>query len=133
SESPAPAKTASEPPPSTAPSQPARATASAACAVDLRVRDTWSSGYTADVTITNTGASQVSGWTLTWRFSDGETIDGAWNMRWSQLGASVQAGDLGHNATIAPGGSVTIGFNARHDGSRVDPPTSFTLNGSACG
>ena len=43
----------------------------------------------------------------------------------------MTARNAGHNATIPPGGSVDIGFQAIHTGNTA-APTSFTLNGAAC-
>ncbi|MGW4116917.1 cellulose binding domain-containing protein [Actinosynnema sp. NPDC004786] len=39
---------------------------------------------------------------------------------------------MSYNGTIAPGASVSIGFQANHTGNTAEP-TSFTLNGAACG
>jgi hypothetical protein len=40
-------------------------------------------------------------------------------------------GRVSHNATIAPGASVAIGFQAAHTGDTATP-LSFTLNGTIC-
>ncbi|EFH29079.1 conserved hypothetical protein [Streptomyces sviceus ATCC 29083] len=43
----------------------------------------------------------------------------------------MTARNLSHNATIAPGTSVGIGFQAVHTGDTT-APGSYTLNGTAC-
>jgi hypothetical protein len=43
----------------------------------------------------------------------------------------VTARNVAHDATIAPGASVDIGFQATHTGNTA-PPSSYTLNGTAC-
>jgi hypothetical protein len=43
----------------------------------------------------------------------------------------VTATNASHNATIPPGGSTGIGFQATHTGN-TGPPAAFTLNGTAC-
>jgi hypothetical protein len=39
----------------------------------------WQGGFTADVTITNTGASPVNGWKLAFTLPSGQRITNAWN------------------------------------------------------
>jgi hypothetical protein len=43
----------------------------------------------------------------------------------------VTARNAGHNASITPGGSVSLGFQATHGGNTA-APAAFTLNGAAC-
>ncbi|GHE67647.1 hypothetical protein GCM10017771_91320 [Streptomyces capitiformicae] len=38
---------------------------------------------------------------------------------------------VSHNATIVPGASVDIGFQATHMGNTA-PPSSYTLNATVC-
>lgn len=105
----------------------------AACAVTYSVND-WGGapGFTAAVTITNTGSTAINGWTLDFTFPGDQTITDGWSADWSQNGANVTASDAGWNATLAPnGGSTSIGFNASY--SNGNPaPTEFTLNGQTC-
>ena len=91
----------------------------------------WGTGLTASVTITNTGTSAVNGWTMAFTWPGNQQITQGWSATWSQTGNQVTATNLPWDATIAPSGTVTIGFNASYSGS--DPrPTSFVLNGAAC-
>ncbi|MFD9700348.1 cellulase family glycosylhydrolase [Lentzea sp. NPDC059081] len=89
-------------------------------------------GFTANVTITNTGTSAVNGWTLAFSYANGQkvTLPG-WGATLAQSGAAVTATNLSWNGTLAPGASTGIGFNGTYSGSNP-APTSFTLNGSAC-
>jgi endoglucanase len=102
------------------------------CAVDYQVTNAWNSGYTATVAVTNTGSGAISGWSLDWTFVDGETGARGWNAVVTQQGAGVSARNVDWNATIAPGATVSFGFQVGHDGSPVDVPTGFTLNGAPC-
>ena len=43
----------------------------------------------------------------------------------------MTASNVSYNATIAPGASTNIGFQATHTGN-TGKPTSFTLNGTTC-
>ena len=74
----------------------------------------------------------LDGWTVGWRFADGQTIVDAWNTAARQSGASVQANDASWNAVIPTGGSASFGFEANHRGVNR-APTAFTLNGAPCG
>jgi mannan endo-1,4-beta-mannosidase len=92
-----------------------------------------SNGFTANLTIANTGASTINGWTLSFAFPAGQRLTEGWSAVWSQPAgsATVTATPLDWNRSLAPGGSTTIGFNATHTGSNP-PPASFTLNGQVC-
>ncbi|SER14425.1 mannan endo-1,4-beta-mannosidase [Lentzea xinjiangensis] len=89
-------------------------------------------GFTASVTITNTGTGAVNGWTLAFSYPSGQrvTLPG-WGAAFTQSGADVTATNLAWNGTLAPNASANIGFNGTHGGSNP-APTSFSLNGSAC-
>ncbi len=91
----------------------------------------WNTGVSANITITNTGAQAVNGWTLKFTFPSGQTIQQGWSANWSQSGAAVTATNVEWNGSLAPGGSTNIGFNAGHNGTNTNP-TGFTLNGVTC-
>ncbi|HXR71276.1 cellulose binding domain-containing protein, partial [Actinocrinis sp.] len=95
------------------------------------VKSEWAGGFTANLTVTNTGTSSVNGWTLTWSFPGDQKVTNAWNATLTQSGRSVSATNVSYNAAIAPGGNVQFGFQgtwASNDAS----PIAFTLNGAAC-
>ncbi|MFF8870571.1 GH12 family glycosyl hydrolase domain-containing protein [Streptomyces massasporeus] len=102
----------------------------AACKVAYST-NVWQGGYTADVTLTNTGSSPVNGWNLAFTLPAGQAITGAWNAGISPSSGAVSAGNLAHNASLAPGGQVSFGFQASYNGSFAKP-TAFSLNGTAC-
>lgn len=105
-------------------------TGGAACKVTL-TKNEWNSGATVQVTLTNTGSSAVSGWTVAFDFSGNQRINQLWNGTYTQAGQNVRVADVGYNSSIAAGGTVSFGFNLDFSGSNADP-TNFTLNGSAC-
>jgi glucose/arabinose dehydrogenase len=100
------------------------------CRVDRTVRS-WGTGTTVDLTVTNTGSTPVNGWTLEFPLALGQTVISDWNTDLTQLSNTITATDAGHNATIAPGASVTLGYLASHTGD-ASPPPRFVLNGDAC-
>lgn len=98
--------------------------------VDYRVTSSWGSGYNGELKITNTGTSNISGWTL--KFDTTNTITSLWNG--TIVGPStgtVTVKDVGWNGTIAPGASATIGFTA--NGAASAQPTNYVFNGLALG
>ncbi|MFF9277026.1 cellulose binding domain-containing protein [Streptomyces griseosporeus] len=91
----------------------------------------WNTGLTANLTVTNTGTTPVDGWSLGFTLPDGQTITSGWNAEYSPVSGRVTARNVSHNATIAPGASIDIGFQATHTGNTA-PPGAYTLNGAAC-
>ncbi|ANN17163.1 beta-mannosidase [Amycolatopsis orientalis] len=90
-------------------------------------------GFTASVTITNTGTSPVNGWTLAFTYTRGQrvTLPG-WGATFVQSDSgAVTATNLSWNGTLASNASTSIGFNGTYNGSNP-APASFTLNGSTC-
>jgi photosystem II stability/assembly factor-like uncharacterized protein len=101
------------------------------CSVAYTVVNEWSTGFQADVRITNRGPQGINGWTLTWTFPSGQQITQLWNGTYTQTGANVTVGNAGYNGAIAPGGSVSAGFNAS-GGAANGKPSGYALNGSSC-
>lgn len=91
----------------------------------------WSNGLTTDITITNTGTTAINGWSLVFTLPTGQVITGGWNATYSPSSGQVTASNVSYNATLAPGASVGIGFQATHTGD-AGKPVSFTLNGKSC-
>ncbi|MFF5056967.1 PHB depolymerase family esterase [Micromonospora sp. NPDC000663] len=112
------------PPPTTPPP------ASGACRVSVAI-NAWNTGLTENITITNTGASAVNGWSLVFTLPGGQSVTSGWNASYSPASGQVTARNVAYNAGIPPNGSVTIGFQATHTGNTAGPG-SFTLNGAAC-
>lgn len=92
-----------------------------------------SNGFTANLTIANTGTAAINGWTLAFSFASGQRVSAGWSATWNQAAnsANVTAVNLDWNRSIAQSTSVGIGFNGTHTGTNP-APTSFTLNGAAC-
>jgi hypothetical protein len=91
----------------------------------------WPGGFTADLTITDTGSSAINGWTLSFTFPGDQHITNTWNATVAQSGASVTAANLSYDAVIAPGASQSFGVQGTWSGSDT-PPASFTVNGASC-
>ena len=91
----------------------------------------WQGGFTANVTIANTGSSAINGWKLTFTFPGDQKITSAWNGAESQTGENVTITNESYNATITAGGSTSLGFQGTWTNSDASP-TSFSVNGSTC-
>lgn len=91
----------------------------------------WNSGLTANVTVRNTSAVAVNGWSLAFTLPAGQTVTSGWNATYSPTSGQVTARNVAYNAVIPPNGSTSIGFQATHTGNTARP-TAFTLNGAAC-
>ncbi|MBQ1022505.1 cellulose binding domain-containing protein [Micromonospora sp. D93] len=102
----------------------------ASCAVKYTA-NSWNNGFTADVQITNTGSSAINGWTLSYSLPGGQTVTNAWNATVSQSGSTVSARNVGHNGSVAPGGTASFGYQGSLSGS-YSSPSSFSLNGATC-
>ena len=112
-------------------SPPTGSAAPVACSAAYSLTNTWPGGFQAQIVLTNTGSSTISPWTLTWTFPGDQKITSMWTATYTQSGENVTAANEPYNATIAPGGSVTIGFTGRFTSSDSSP-TSFAVNGTGC-
>jgi len=114
-------------PPTTSPTTPP---ASGGCRVAGTV-SAWSTGLTESITITNSATTAINGWSLAFTLPSGQSITSGWNATYTPTSGAVTAKNVSYNAAIAPGASVSIGFQATHTGNAAKP-TSFTLNGTPC-
>ncbi|MEU1604437.1 cellulose binding domain-containing protein [Micromonospora matsumotoense] len=101
------------------------------CGVGYAVTGQWQGGFQGEVTIRNTGATPIDGWTLQWTFADGQRVSQAWNASYTQSGGTVRATNVSWNGAIAAGATVSFGFLADATGAN-SRPTGFALNGTAC-
>ena len=100
------------------------------CAVTYTA-NSWNTGFTSSVKVTNTGAAALTSWNLTFSFANGQAVTQGWSAKWSQSGANVTAANESWNGSLAAGASAYIGFNGSHTGTNNNP-TAFKLNGAAC-
>ncbi|HEY8464403.1 MAG TPA: cellulose-binding domain-containing protein [Bacillota bacterium] len=91
----------------------------------------WGSGATVNIAIKNNGSAVINGWTLAFSFPGNQKITNLWCAKYSQSGAAVTVSNESWNGSIAPGGTVTFGFNISYSGSNAKP-SDFTLNGQPC-
>ncbi len=87
-------------------------------------------GYTANLTVTNTG-DPISGWTVRSTLPAGQSLSQGWSANWVASGTTLTATPLDWNTNLGTGASTSIGFNGRWTGS-FTPPT-FSCTGNAGG
>jgi glycosyl hydrolase family 12/cellulose binding protein with CBM2 domain len=116
--------------PTTGPTSSPPTQGTAACRVSYAT-NVWNTGFTANVTVTNTGSSAVNGWTLGFTLPGGQAITSSWGATVAGTSGAVTARNVSYNGTIAPGGTASFGFQGNYSGSFASP-AAFTLNGSTC-
>ena len=92
-----------------------------------KVDNDWGSGFTATVTITNSGTAATKSWRVAWTWAGNQQITNSWNGTVTQSGAAVTAVNVGWNGAIAPGASASFGFQGTYSGTNGAP----TLTASA--
>ncbi|NGO67409.1 chitinase [Streptomyces sp. SB3404] len=110
-----------------APAESQGAAATTATAEYTKVSD-WGTGFEGKWTIKNTGDAPLDGWTIEWTFPADTKVTSAWDATVTNSGTTWTAEDKGWNGSIAPGASVSFGFNGTGGGSATD----CTLNGASC-
>ncbi|MFF9034995.1 glycosyl hydrolase family 18 protein [Streptomyces sp. NPDC014892] len=88
----------------------------------------WGSGFEGKWTVKNTGTTTISSWTVEWDFPSGTTVTSAWDADVTSSGTHWTAKNKSWNGTLAPGASVSFGFNGSGSGS----PANCKLNGASC-
>ncbi|MFF9113327.1 glycosyl hydrolase family 18 protein [Streptomyces sp. NPDC014805] len=88
----------------------------------------WGTGFGGQWTIKNTGTSSLTSWTVEWDFPSGTSVTSAWDADVTSAGTHWTAKNKSYNGTLAPGASVSFGFNGAGPGS----PSNCKLNGDSC-
>ncbi|RVX45633.1 fibronectin type III domain protein [Nonomuraea polychroma] len=97
------------------------------CTATAAVQNSWSNGYVVQpVTVTNTGTSAKTGWSVTFTLPAGHTITGSWNASLTASGSTVTARNLGHNGALAPNASTSFGFQASRPDGNTQVPSGYT-------
>lgn len=100
------------------------------CHIAYDITNQWNTGFQVAITISNTGTTSLSSWTLTWTFPGNQQITNLWNGALTQAGTSVTVNNLSYNGTIPAGGSYNgMGFTAN---GAAATPGAFSLNGVRC-
>ncbi|MEE1815181.1 glycoside hydrolase family 18 chitinase [Streptomyces sp. SP18ES09] len=101
--------------------------ATSATATYTKTQD-WGTGFGANWTIKNTGTTSISSWTVEWDYPSGTAVTSAWDATVTSSGTHWTAKNVGWNGSLAPGASVSFGYN----GSGSGAPTGCKINGAPC-
>lgn len=94
--------------------------------IDFQIDNDWGGGFTATMTITNTGSNPLENWSLT--FTAPFAIEKIWSAELAAVaGGEVEIVPLSWNQTIAPGASVSFGFKGTKTTSGSQIPTGYQL------
>ncbi|WP_031015318.1 glycosyl hydrolase family 18 protein [Streptomyces californicus] len=104
------------------------AAAAATATATYTKKSDWGSGFEGQWTVKNTGTTALSSWTIEWDFPSGTAAGSAWDANLTKSGNHYTAKNLSWNGTVAPGASISFGFNGTGSGS----PTGCKLNGASC-
>ncbi|MFD8143522.1 glycosyl hydrolase family 18 protein [Streptomyces sp. NPDC059708] len=105
---------------------PAQAAASAT-ATYTKVSD-WGTGFEGKWTVKNTGTTTLSSWTVEWDYPAGTQVTSAWDATVTSSGTHWTGKNVGWNGTLAPGATISFGFN----GSGPGAPSGCKVNGGSC-
>ncbi|MFE2730658.1 glycosyl hydrolase family 18 protein [Streptomyces sp. NPDC059349] len=105
----------------------AAAAASTATATYAKTQD-WGTGFEGKWTVKNTGTTALSSWTVEWDFPAGTKVTSAWDATVTNSADHWTAKNVSWNGSLAPGASVSFGFN----GSGSGAPSGCKLNGASC-
>ncbi|PUA28282.1 MAG: beta-mannosidase [Cellvibrio sp. 79] len=85
------------------------------------VSNSWGSGFTGAIRVTNSGTSAKSNWAASWQYSGSNRITSSWNV--TLTGSNPYTGTgLGWNSTIGAGQTVEFGFQGNTNGGGVETP-----------
>jgi chitinase len=107
---------------------PTQAAAAGETAAFTKVSD-WGTGWEGRYTITNGGTVTITSWRVEFDLPVGTSISIHWDAVRGGSGNHYVFSNAGWNGTLAPGASVSFGFN----GSGPGTPANCTVNGQACG
>ncbi|WP_239123929.1 endo-1,4-beta-xylanase [Rhizocola hellebori] len=99
------------------------------CSVAATVQTQWSNGYVVQpITVTNTGTSTISAWTVTFTLPAGHTIVGSWNAAFTISGQTITARNMSYNGTLGPNASTTFGYQASRPNGNTAVPSTYTCS-----
>ncbi|GAA3212742.1 cellulase family glycosylhydrolase [Dactylosporangium siamense] len=82
---------------------------SKACTAAYAIVGQWPGGFQAEVKVT-AGSAAISGWTVGWTYTNGQTVNNAWSATVTSSGAAVTARNVNYNGSVGAGASTSFGF-----------------------
>ncbi|GAB3830662.1 cellulose binding domain-containing protein [Dactylosporangium cerinum] len=91
-----------------------------ACTATYAIVGQWPGGFQAEVKVT-AGSAAISGWTVGWTYTSGQTVNNAWSATVTSSGAAVTARNVNYNGTVGAGASTSFGFLGSWTGTNSVP------------
>ncbi|MFJ9825625.1 glycosyl hydrolase family 18 protein [Streptomyces sp. NPDC101160] len=88
----------------------------------------WGTGFEGKWTVKNTGTTTLSSWTVEWDYPAGTSVTSAWDADVTGAGTHWTAKNKSYNGSLAPGASVSFGYNGAGPGA----PSGCKVNGGSC-
>jgi len=86
------------------------------------VSNSWGTGFTGAIRVTNTGTSTISGWTANWQYTGSNRITSSWNA--TLTGSNpYSATNIAWNGAVGAGQTAEFGFQGNTNGGSVETPT----------
>ncbi|MER6711486.1 GDSL-type esterase/lipase family protein [Streptomyces sp. NPDC000877] len=106
----------------------------ASCTARFRAVSSWQGGYQGEVTVTNTSAAAVRGWTATVVPAGGARLSQVWNGTLTTAAdGTATVTNAAWNGALAPGASATFGFVATAPATAGTPAATVTCTAKATG
>jgi cellulose 1,4-beta-cellobiosidase len=103
-------------------------TGGSGCTAAYHVDNDWGSGFTATVTVADSGSAAIAGWKVTWTYGGNQQVTNYWSATLTQSGTSVTAANAGYNGAVAAGSSTSFGFQASYTGGNAAPTLTCTAS-----
>jgi endoglucanase len=99
------------------------ATAATGCTATYTTQSEWSGGFVGSVTVTDSGTTALTAWTVAFGFGGDQQVTSSWNASLAQSLEYVTASSLSYNGAVAVGSSTSFGFQGTWSASDAVPPT----------
>ncbi|MEU7800863.1 cellulose binding domain-containing protein [Micromonospora arborensis] len=112
-------------PPTTAPPTTAPPTGEpGTCTATYNAVNSWPGGFQGEVTVANSTAATITGWTVRLTLASGQAISSLWSGTNTGTTGNVTVRNAAYNGTLGPNASATFGFTATGNG--ATPPSNIT-------
>jgi cellulase/cellobiase CelA1 len=74
------------------------------------VTNSWSTGFQLGFTVTSSGTTPTTGWTVGYSWPGSQTISQIWSATETQTGTAVTVTNLSYDGALQPTGSTTFGL-----------------------
>ena len=95
--------------------------ATTGCSASYSTQSEWSGGFVGSVTVTDTGSTALTGWTVTFTFGGDQQVTSSWNTTLTQSIEYVTATSMSYNGSVGAGATASFGFQGTWSSSDAVP------------